>query len=218
MKPIKSRSESSGIIAIFCLLVGAWVANGCASLDARMERIQDKRTLSRLQALDFQNAQTITVGRLAQGDSASAKSGFGADVDKFTRDLPKVGQGARMDFPGRRLASQWRQLTEAESAGFVEELRRPLTAEIAVYAKIVATKLSKGEEFVRLSGLCRPSPGYAVWLETDRGRRFFAVCLECGWMEIQDESGHKEELWFSDDEPLLASLKARYDSQFAAKK
>jgi hypothetical protein len=130
--------------------------------------------LSAFKALDFGAARTVEISTI-KGPSKASEA-----------------------FHGCARTSAWRSLSPAQAAEIGALVAAMIHDDLAS-----AQPLKPGEERVWLHSFCF-NPGYAVRLQTDRGRRDGLVCLECDEVELFDAWGHR---WMHHlEKPMAARL------------
>ncbi|HVS51849.1 MAG TPA: hypothetical protein VHD62_05785 [Opitutaceae bacterium] len=151
---------------------------GLALVGGGCTSLRQDRDVAQLRALAFDGASSVEVARV-----------------KGTTDEPAA-------FRGYRLTSSWR----AAGAG-ATELARTLAALVQNDLSAATTPDAAGTERVSLHSFCF-NPGFALRVQTARGRRDFLVCLECDEVQIFDAAGHvwQHHLEKSEAEKLAALL------------
>lgn len=122
--------------------------------------LREDHDVAQLRALAFDAASSVEIARV-----------------KGTTDAPAA-------FHGYRLTSKW-HAPAANATELAQTLARLVRDDLAVLTK----PDKSGEEVVSLHSFCF-DPGFALRLQTERGRRDFLVCLECDEVWISDAAGH----------------------------
>jgi hypothetical protein len=140
-------------------------------------------------------------GRPADLDDLAFTAVKGASVAKLN-GISLSGRG----FHNYNVVSEWRILDGDSAREIGNLLRDRISQQLALLAG--AGIYNTG---VVLAPFCF-DPGYAVHLETDKGRRDFVICLKCTYIYGYDAKG--TELGMDPDSGMLTKLKACYLDEF----
>jgi hypothetical protein len=106
---------------------------------------------------------------------------------------------------GYNIATPWLKLSREAANKLGSLLGHRIEAEVALYAK--------GDDSPIAFPLCF-DPGYAVRLNTDKGARYFIICLHCSYVFVYDEKGRK--LGMNPEGAFFDALVASYNEEFGA--
>jgi hypothetical protein len=108
-------------------------------------------------------------------------------------------------FEGYDIATPWLKLNREAAIKLGSLLSHRIEAEVALYAKADDAPIA--------FPLCF-DPGYAVRLNTDKGSRYFIICLHCTYVFVYDEKGRK--LGMNCEGAFFGGLVASYNEEFGA--
>lgn len=112
----------------------------------------------------------------------------------------------RPTFHRHRRVTEWRPLDGASATALGRVLQQQIASRVVAYA-------TGGDDYVaELSSFCIPRPVYAVRLETDKGRRDFLICVDCGDVEVFD--GLNRPVSFTADQTTTVKLRSFYQAEF----
>jgi hypothetical protein len=152
---------------------------------------ENKKMLTRLEAVGFSDVKSASVARIIAPEK---------------HHLAKQGAGA---FHGYNVISNWQSVNDPSRFEVADLLKKRIDSLVNAYANAGDNGVFEPESF------CIPDPGYAVHLETDKGPRDFAICLECEQVDAFGDQG--KSVNFGVDAGQTATLKRNYYAEFAPK-